>query len=148
MSIRHSSALKTFRSILLPQIAYQNSNVPLQLRMYAKRTKADPDDEPIKFSTSGAIYGIADIRQIQLDNTPWYQGPIAILSVAIFLFYFCYLREENDIDLEMERSLYERYDGLELTNLQIARKYYLQIGDSREVNKIDARLKELSKSVN
>ncbi|KAL1453058.1 hypothetical protein WDU94_007233, partial [Cyamophila willieti] len=113
-------------------------------RSYARKSTLDPDDAPIKFSSSGAVHGIADIRRIQLDDVPWYQSISVIGSVAVFLIYFCILREENDVDVELNKSLYDRVEGLEVTSLNVARKYFLEQGNSFEVKKIDARLKELA----
>lgn len=39
------------------------------------------------------------------SDKPWYQGPIISLSLTVFLIYFCILREENDIDLMLDKDL-------------------------------------------
>jgi len=39
------------------------------------------------------------------DMFPWYQGYIVSASLAVFLIYFCILREENDIDLMLDTDL-------------------------------------------
>lgn len=60
---------------------------------------------------------------VNFDEVPWYQTYVVCGSVAIFLIYFCALREENDIDIELEQSLYDRVPGLETTQLIINYKY-------------------------
>jgi len=63
-------------------------------------SKDSPDDfdKPVKYSTSGAAQYRAYDSFFQETNAPWYQGYIASASVAVFLLYFCVLREENDLD--------------------------------------------------
>lgn len=39
------------------------------------------------------------------DRYPWYQGYIISACLAVFLIYFCILREENDIDLVLNTDL-------------------------------------------
>jgi hypothetical protein len=57
------------------------------------------------------------------------------------LIYFCILREENDVDEEMGKSLYERVPGLEHTQLIVNYKYNLQ--NNIDNKDIIARMKEL-----
>ncbi|XP_055715147.1 uncharacterized protein LOC129809357 [Phlebotomus papatasi] len=75
----------------------------------------------------------------------WYQPYVVALSVTIFMIYFCILREENDIDLELQKSLYERIEGLEEAQLRIRHKYNLENG--LDVKEIEARLEELGAKV-
>ena len=51
------------------------------------------DDGPIKFTKSGA-YNLNPImaNQRRRDETPWFQGPIVMLSTASLLIYFTMLR--------------------------------------------------------
>uniref|UniRef100_A0A8D8Y3I3 Uncharacterized protein n=1 Tax=Cacopsylla melanoneura TaxID=428564 RepID=A0A8D8Y3I3_9HEMI len=144
MNLSRSAGFKLFRNLLTASIRCEPSSIHLQSRSYARKSTLDPDDAPIRFSTSGAVHGIADIRRIDVDDTPWYQSIAVVGSVAVFLIYFCVLREENDIDIELDKNLYDRVEGLEVTNLNVARKYFLEQGNSLEVNKIDVRLKELA----
>lgn len=138
--LRFLVPLKNILSFCSPcQAAY----VPIQLRTFARKPTIDPNDEPIKFTESGAIHGIADIRRIDRDKKPWYQGLVCAASIVVFLVYFCVLREENDVDQMFDKDLYETVHGLEVINLQVARRYYFSVGNSPEVSKIDARLKEL-----
>ncbi|XP_018376305.1 PREDICTED: protein CCSMST1 [Trachymyrmex cornetzi] len=59
----------------------------------------DDLDKPIKYSTSkAATMRIEEYRDPYGDSRPWYQGYVVSASLAVFLIYFCILREENDID--------------------------------------------------
>jgi hypothetical protein len=40
-----------------------------------------------------------------------------VFSVAIFMIYFCILREENDVDKHLEKSIFESVPGLERSTL-------------------------------
>lgn len=67
----------------------------------------DDLDSPIKYSSSEAAkwtaknsYGIYK----ELNPPPRSQGLVISLSVAVFLIYFCILREENDIDEQIWKA--------------------------------------------
>lgn len=65
-------------------------------------------------------------------------------SVAIFLTYFFFLREESDIDDKFDifqDNLYEKVDGLEEVNLRVQKERMLQAGLS--VVEIEKRLEVL-----
>jgi uncharacterized protein (DUF433 family) len=53
------------------------------------------------------------------------------------------LREENDIDGELKKSLYDRIPGLEEKQLQVALEYASEHGHNTSA--IAARLEELDK---
>ena len=57
------------------------------------------------------------------------------------MLYFCVLREENDIDEELGKSLYERIPGLEKAQLQEVYRYNSMQG--HDTSAITARLQEL-----
>lgn len=118
------------------------------LRSLASATKVEPTEEernrPIKFSTSEAA-GLSprSARQGSFDyyETPWYQRFVVIGSTAIFMIYFFILREENDIDRKLERSLFESVPGLEETQMILNYKYNLEHNlDNKDIIK---RMKEL-----
>lgn len=70
----------------------------------------DDENQPIKFSTSEA----ADKRRLvnkPVSPPPPYERSIIIVSIATFLIYFLYLREENDLDGELKVSLFDRLPG-------------------------------------
>merc|ERR1711915_657539 len=72
------------------------------VRQFASKKVAEQEDpnEPIKFSTSRAAKWSAEdyYRPPEKDDTPWIQPPVVSLSVAVFLIYFCFLREESGVD--------------------------------------------------
>lgn len=58
--------------------------------------------KPIKFSTSKASKFLSGNKT---KNVPEYQETVLVTCFAIFLLYFCVLREENDIDEAMIRNI-------------------------------------------
>ncbi|XP_055917952.1 uncharacterized protein LOC129950141 [Eupeodes corollae] len=100
------------------------------------------NDEPIKFFGSGAAsWRAKDTRSGGADEALWYQQYVISGSVAIFLIYFCILREENDIDQKLEGSLYDHIDGLEEQQLVIRYKYNRD--NNVDTSDIEKRLLEL-----
>lgn len=81
------------------------------------------------------------IRKNVTINMPWYQPYSVVGSVAVFLIYFCVLREENDVDKEFEKTLYDRIKGLEKEQLIQSYKFNKEHGKSVEA--IEQRLKEI-----
>lgn len=67
-------------------------------------------------------------------------------SIAIFLIYFCILREENDVDEKLSMSLYDRIDGLEEHQLEASIQYNRANGLS--TLELENRLKELRSTEN
>lgn len=66
----------------------------------------DGTEQPIKYSSSrAAAMRINEYRDPYGDTVPWYQPYSVLTSIAIFLIYFCILREENDIDLLLNNEL-------------------------------------------
>ncbi|KOB69899.1 Uncharacterized protein OBRU01_07405 [Operophtera brumata] len=100
------------------------------------------ESEPIKFSTSGAARKtVAPVMTKTNTEIPWYQPYSVVCSVAVFLIYFCVLREENNVDLEFNKTLYERIHGLEKEQLLQSYRYNKENGKS--VDDIEKRLKEI-----
>ncbi|CAG9767078.1 unnamed protein product [Ceutorhynchus assimilis] len=105
-------------------------------------TNTDYDDGPIKFSTSRAIAYKAKTTRTGIEAVRlWYEPYVLILSVGVFLLYFCILREENDIDKDLSRNLYSRIEGLEELQLRASLKYNLTNG--LDVIDIRNRLEEI-----
>lgn len=103
----------------------------------------NPEDQPIKYTTSEAAAWKAVHARGGEDDKPWYQSIVISASVGIFLLYFCYLREENDIDEELGKPLYDRVAGLEEQLLTSALKNYKERGmDTREIENRLNQLKE------
>ncbi|XP_046824338.1 uncharacterized protein LOC124426563 [Vespa crabro] len=73
-------------------------------------------NEPIKYSTSKASTWLASqIRQRQFERHP-YESNVITISIIIFMIYFFILREENDIDLSLNKSLSELVPNINKTN--------------------------------
>ncbi|CAH2037987.1 unnamed protein product, partial [Iphiclides podalirius] len=126
------------RSLYLVRSRFRRNH----LRVYSSRNIEANENEPIKFTTSGAAAKkpIQPVKRVKIDM-PWYQPYCVIVSVAIFLIYFCVLREENDMDLEFDKTLYDRIKGLEKQQLLLAYRHNKENGKS--VEDIEKRLKEI-----
>lgn len=110
----------------------------------AKPTESRNLNEPNKFVGSAAASWTSKqgrMGSVDYEKIPWFQMYAVVGSVAIFLIYFCILREENDIDLELEKSLYDRVPGLEQTQLILNFKFNLE--NDNDNSAIEARMKEL-----
>jgi len=89
----------------------------------------EPLDPPIKFSTSLASQWKAHDTHTNINSEAHpYTAIIFSVSTAVLLLYFCVFREENDIDEEMKKSLWERIPGLERQQLKVVLEYNKQVG--------------------
>ncbi|XP_023267000.1 protein CCSMST1 isoform X2 [Seriola lalandi dorsalis] len=105
-------------------ISIHNSNVRLNsvrsLALSSQRpasskrpTDEEVNNEPIKFSTSKASH-----RTWKVDNSmgsqferPWWKVlPVSLVAIGFLL--WCVMREETDIDSELQKQLYEHLPGL------------------------------------
>lgn len=57
------------------------------------------------------------------------------------MLYFCVFREESDIDQELDKSLFERVDGLEEKQLIVAYKYNKEHG--LDLHDLEKRMREI-----
>lgn len=109
----------------------------------SKNTKEPDLDAPIQYSKTAALkWRASESRTGKESNRLWYEPHVVFGSVMVFLIYFSVLREENDIDQELKRSLYSRIDGLE----DAQRKQSLgfnQISRGRETSEIINQLNEV-----
>nr|XP_027214094.1 uncharacterized protein LOC113807113 isoform X1 [Penaeus vannamei] len=100
-------------------------------------------NEPIKFSTSRAATWKA--RETYggkvVEKRLWYEPYVVSFSLAVFLVYFCYLREENNVDIKLTKSLYDHIEGLEEKQLELSLKHNMETG--RDTLAIKNRLAEL-----
>lgn len=83
-----------------------------QLQRKAEET-FDPD-KPVVFSTSPAAQSpklviVNNIPVSEIDKKPWHHPHATLISSMIFIIYFFYLREENDIDLALSQTNTEEY---------------------------------------
>lgn len=109
----------------------------------SKPQREDPiSNEPIQFfGSQAAAWRAKDTRSGGSDESLWYQPYVISASLGIFLIYFCVLREENDIDLRLEGSLYDHVSGLEEVQLTVNYRYNKEHGlDTKEQ---EQRLTEL-----
>nr|XP_023027610.1 uncharacterized protein LOC111515627 [Leptinotarsa decemlineata]XP_023027611.1 uncharacterized protein LOC111515627 [Leptinotarsa decemlineata] len=82
------------------------------------------DDGPIKFSSSAArTYKAHTTRTGENESRLWYEPYVIVVSMTVFMIYFCILREENDIDADLSTSLYSRIHGLEEFQLKQSLEY-------------------------
>ncbi|CAK1546961.1 unnamed protein product [Leptosia nina] len=113
----------------------------LRTRSYSSKVQNAEENIPVKFSTSPA----AKARPVPVlskpSNAPWYQPYSVICSVAVFMLYFCVIREENDIDTEFNKTLYDRFKGLEKQQLLLSYSYNKENGKS--LIEIEQRLREI-----
>uniref|UniRef100_A0A182JJ20 Uncharacterized protein n=1 Tax=Anopheles atroparvus TaxID=41427 RepID=A0A182JJ20_ANOAO len=105
--------------------------------------KEEVNNEPIKYFGSQASRWTAQRSRSgpKGQDIPWFQPYVVNFSVAIFLIYFCILREENDIDEGLGRSLFEHVPGLEEQQLIVSYHYNKENGLS--TIDIERRMKEL-----
>ncbi|EDV59560.1 uncharacterized protein LOC6542714 [Drosophila erecta] len=134
---------------VLRQLVPATGGTPTATRCYVKNQGAgsqrDDDmvsNEPIKFfGSQAATWRAKDTRSGGSDETLWYQPYVISASLAVFLLYFCALREESDIDLRLEGNLYDHVSGLEEVQLTVNYKYNKEHGlDTKEQER---RLREL-----
>ena len=107
--------------------------------------KQASDEGPIPFSSSkAASWSMTKSVVLPARDVPWYQPLSICLSVSAFLIYFLVLREENDLDIELNYTLFERLPQLEEHQVKVALDYYRQQGkDTRE---LEERLAEIQRN--
>ncbi|XP_032683295.1 uncharacterized protein LOC116849834 [Odontomachus brunneus] len=86
-------------------ILFKRYNVPqavLNVRHKQNMTTEIDDDlegtRPVVYSKSKAAHMAVDEYRIPQRDMPSYQPAAVMISLIVFLVYFCILREENDID--------------------------------------------------
>lgn len=107
------------------------------------KPEQNPAEEfgPIKFSGSKAQTMKARENFYSRKDRPKYEPLVISVSLATFLVYFCILREENDLDNTLNKSLYSQIEGLEEKQLQVNINYYKQEG--QDTSQFERRLQEL-----
>ncbi|KAF2895666.1 hypothetical protein ILUMI_10525 [Ignelater luminosus] len=101
-------------------------------------------DKPIAYTKSAASQWQAkSSRMGTATERLWYEPYVALGSIAVFMIYFCILREENDIDKEFDRTLYQRIKGLEEKQLWLALQYNEKHG--LDTTEIKNRLEEIQR---
>lgn len=128
--------------------ALRDKSRPVRIGVCSAHINAEKSDElerPVQYSKSKAFTWKAENTRSggHLEDYPSYQPYIISGCLAVFLLYFCVFREENDIDEELGKTLYDRIEGLEERQLQVALKYNSEHG--QDTSAILKRLKELQK---
>lgn len=123
---------------------------PINIRIFpnnkhtrAVKSEEQEDDTPIKYTSSRAANFKASTSRhgaVEEDRL-WYEPYVLLASLAVFLIYFTIIREENDVDKELGRSLYSRVDGLEEVQLRASLRYNIENG--KDTQDIEKRLKEI-----
>lgn len=104
--------------------------------------KYDDPNKPILFFGSGAdkIRATPAAPQVRATYSPY----IVNFSLAVFLIYFLYLREENEIDDLFKRDLYDHF-GEEASRLKRAYDYNMK--HNLPTSEIVNRLREIGAPV-
>lgn len=100
--------------------------------------------EPIAFLGSKADFPKSHYQHTH-DEGSLRRAYIISGSLAVFMIYFCILREENDIDAKLGRSLLETMRDVEVSKLN--EEYRRKIGNNESVDTIKDRLRELGHPV-
>ncbi|XP_035001035.1 protein CCSMST1 [Hippoglossus stenolepis] len=103
----HSSGVRvnSVRSIALSSQRPAKSQMPTD--------EDEVKNEPIKFSTSKASHRTWKVDRSlgsQYERPWWKVLPISLVLTGFLL--WCVLREETDIDVQLEKQLYEHLPGL------------------------------------
>jgi CCSMST1 family len=75
------------------------------------------------------------------EKKPKYQRAIISTSLVIFMLYFFVFREENDLDRQMKKPLWEKVPGLERQTLQALIEYNKKNGKDNTAT--EARMVQL-----
>lgn len=131
--------IRAFSQNLNKQIPISNSDL--------SKTDSNEIDQPLKYYGSPAELFTAKSGRSGKAYHDWpdYQPIVINASIAIFLIYFCVLREENDIDLKLSANLYDTVGGLEVANLKNVYEYNLK--NDLPVDDIKKRLIELGEPI-
>lgn len=102
--------------------------------------------DPIAFlNTRAGKWRPVDDDLIAHHGRPKYQDLVISASLIVFMIYFFILREENDIDRKLTRSIDQTMYDIELAKLND--EYQRKITDNQNVDSIKERLKEMGHPV-
>lgn len=117
----------------------------MQSTCHNSKNPSEDADTPLPFSKSKA--GVSKSASnlfggggTATNEDPWYQSLSISASIGALLIWFCVLREENDLDSELNKTLYERVDGMEKKQLELA----LEHGQGLDTRAIQKRLDEIN----
>ena len=135
---RSSSGFMNDKSSLPPTSPPHQTN-------FAKRSAAQMDEEdqgPVRYSTSRAAkFRAAENFRMVDDKYPASQRWVINTSLVLFMIYFFILREENDLDKDLGKSLFDRFPQMERPILENAIVNNERAGQSTD--DIRKRLQEL-----
>jgi hypothetical protein len=76
-------------------------------------------------------------------DIPWYQPFSVVGSITVFILYFLVFREENDLDIELNRSLFERVPQMEEHHLKMVIEFNRKEG--KDTLELEKRLAEVQR---
>ncbi|XP_071443363.1 uncharacterized protein [Hetaerina americana] len=131
-------AMKSARARLLRPITH------FQRTLSKDSDSKEVAESPVKFTKSrAAAWSARNSRGDIKDDSPWFEPFVVLTSVTVFMIYFCVLREENDLDIELNKSLYDRLPGLEKKQLELVLSYNESEGlDTTDIRKRLAEIAE------
>lgn len=124
---------------------YHSPRMQGGIRKKSSNPSENDFNQPLPFTKSSAArWSARNSYSGGKEGVPWYQPLSISISVTAILVWFCILREENDVDVKLGKSLYEHVDGLEKKQLELFLEH--NQGSSAEREAAWKRLKELNKS--
>lgn len=132
-------------NLTLSLLFFRQNRLTYSQQASDKKGREEPDiDEPVPFSKSKAAQYDSVSSQLKgtRTNKPVFEPWIVRISLASFLVYFLFLREENDWDENFDLSGKGTFPELELAMLKNKQKAALSGGPSF-TNEDQLRLKEL-----
>lgn len=97
LTLVFSEKITQSSSIVTRNASNRNSDIDAEL------------NKPVKYTTSPAYDWKAQHSRIgsKAEFGPWYEPHVVSASLILFMIYFFILREENDIDLLLDKPLSE-----------------------------------------
>lgn len=108
----------------------------------SSQTPEKDSNKPIPFFGTPAHLTAGPNDDVYQPKSDWHPN-IVMASVAIFLIYFCILREENDIDDLLRRDLYDHFGGESGEAAQLKKAYDYNIKNGFPVTEIIRRLRDI-----
>ncbi|XP_074648911.1 uncharacterized protein LOC141904244 [Tubulanus polymorphus] len=105
------------------------------------------NEGPTPYSKSKARDYKATDTFMANTGRPEYQPLILMTSLAVFMVYFFYLREENDIDIMLYQPLEHHIEGMDEEQLNIMIRQSRSVGrntDELELKQLELRKKRLA----
>ncbi|CAD5112869.1 DgyrCDS2081 [Dimorphilus gyrociliatus] len=128
-------------NLRLPLLRFSQAINIRRTEQRAKHAGAE-NDNPVNYTSSPAHShkSYDTFFPQQKYDRPWYQPISVLVSTAAFLIYFLVLREENDLDDRVQRSLYEHFPSMEESQLKTYIDYEKEKGGNVDMH--EKRLSE------